>query len=176
MSPRFVFRVLRLDEEPSLGLFPKNPFSNESVARHVNQYNERDFRSSRYISTTASAETAIKWCIWNRRSQDNPAFSMIDTRFLDPTCIIDLTIEDIRNHYIPDVSDKITREFAQRSWEVLFTKPIPASAIDSTWTYMDLVNLSYSYTINIPRVVSFLESRMIEQVMGELHFDEINQI
>ena len=63
------------------------------------------------------------------------------------------------------------RQWAKDFEEILFTKPIPPEAIDSTWSFLDLVTLSNSYNVKIPAVVCFLESRMIEQVMGELGVD-----
>ena len=97
---------------------------------------------------------------------------MIDTSLIRSTAILDLTVEDNRQHFLNGDRLSAARKWAACSREVLFTEPIPSAAINSTWTYMDMVNISYSYTVKISAVTSILESRMIEQVMDELRLEE----
>lgn len=86
--PRYVYRVLRSDEDPANGLSPKDPTQTRSVQSHVG-CGSRSGYTSQYISTSASRDAAIKWA--NLGGNTAGVIVRIDTFQIDSSRLIDLT-------------------------------------------------------------------------------------
>jgi RHS repeat-associated protein len=115
-----VYRVIRPDEDPSAGLFPKNPDANVSVDEHV-RFGAQPGFESQYISTTKNIDVAQGWAA----SSGNRIVS-IDLGQVDGD-IIDLSTYQDRDYYLLDWKG---RGYAMKSDEVLINGSVPASAID----------------------------------------------
>jgi hypothetical protein len=115
-----VYRVIRPDEDPSAGLFPKNPDANVSVDEHV-RFGSRPGFESQYISTTKNIDVAQGWA-----ARSGNRIVSIDLGQVDGD-IIDLSTYQDRNYYLLDWKG---RGYAMKSEEVLINGSVPASAIN----------------------------------------------
>jgi hypothetical protein len=115
-----VYRVIRPDEDPSAGLFPKNPDANVSVDEHV-RFGSRPGFESQYISTTKNIDVAQGWA-----ARSGNRIVSIDLGQVDGD-IIDLSTYQDRDYYLLDSKG---RGYAMKSEEVLINGSVPASAID----------------------------------------------
>lgn len=115
-----VHRVIRPDEDPSTGLFPKNPDANVSVDEHV-RFGSRPGFESQYISTTKNIDIARAWA-----ARSGNRIVSIDLGQVDGD-IIDLSTYQDRAYYLLDWKG---RGYAMKSDEVLINGSVPASAIN----------------------------------------------
>jgi hypothetical protein len=114
-----VFRVLRPEEDPAAGLFPKDPSSTRSLDYHV-RYGSGPGVRTRFISTTALRQVAVKWA-----TKDGRRIAVIDLSKVQGG-VYDLTIAANRRRYL---TNPVARNFAQASAEVVIEGTIPADAI-----------------------------------------------
>ncbi len=119
--PPTVWRVIRHDEDPSAGLFAKNPDATYTVEGHVLNGSRPGF-SSQYISTTADPSVAQQWA-----SKTGNRIVEVDLSKVDNP-VIDLSNPEGRAASLKGVT---SRNFAGKSSEVLIEKSIPADAINS---------------------------------------------
>ena len=134
-SSRYVYRVLRPDEDPKKNLTCKDSSSKRSLAEHV----ETGLTvPSQYISTTSSLEKAKKWLgtadkntsqeYGNKRSTI-VKIDVAKVRSEYPQIAesaIDLTKEKNRNYFL---ENKTQRDFADAYQEVIFPKCIPSKVV-----------------------------------------------
>lgn len=116
----FVYRVIRADENPEKGLFPKNPDRNMSVEGHVVSGSRNN--GSQYISTTTDINVAKEWA-----KKDGCKIVKIDLNKLpDNINIYDLSTKEGREIFLKGATSK---NFAKASNEVLLEGSIPSEAI-----------------------------------------------
>jgi hypothetical protein len=115
-----VFRVIRSDENPALGLFPKNASANYSVEGFVLNGSRKGF-ASQYIATTRDVGVARAWAL-----RDNLRVVAIDLNKVDSTTIIDLSTTMSRNTWL---RSSRARGYAATSREVLIEGNVPANAV-----------------------------------------------
>lgn len=117
----YVYRVIRADENPNLGLRAKNPKRDMSVEGHIVS-GSRNY-GSQYISTTTDYNIAKEWA-----GRDNCKIVKIDlNKIPDNVNIYDLSTENGRNTYLKGITVK---NFANATKEVLIEGEIPSFAID----------------------------------------------
>ena len=140
LHSRYVYRVLRPDEDPSENLTCKDPYSIRSIAQHV----ESGLRiPSKYISTTSSFEKAKKWLetaneqtSWKYKKKRTTIVS-IDVSEIKSNypkiakSAIDLTEAQNRNYFLETEKQE---KFACAYQEVMFVKCIPSEVV--TVVYM----------------------------------------
>jgi len=116
----FVYRVLRDDEDPSIGLFAKNANATYTAEGFVLHGSKENFKSQ-FIATSATLEAAKN----NREAYGNPnqRIVRIDTR--QAPSRTDLTGPN------SPLRGRTARNRANKSKEILLTGPIPASAIST---------------------------------------------
>lgn len=119
-----LYRLLRIDENPSAGLKAKNPTSSVRVNEHVTNGSSFNANPSRYISCCKSLEAV------RRFANNQQRIVKIDLDGNNPTIhsIIDLTDLATLNNYIPMSNDK-GRNFANAFQEVLIEGYIPPECI-----------------------------------------------
>lgn len=116
----YVYRVIRDDENPTQGLFAKNPDRGMTIEGHVSSGSRNN--GSQYISTTTDYNIAKENSV-----RDNCRIVKIDLNKLsDNVNIYDLSTDDGRNNYLKGVTAK---NFAKASSEVLLEGYIPADAL-----------------------------------------------
>ena len=112
-----LYRVLRADEDPKVGLIAKDRFANKSVLSHVNCGSRKNYQSQ-YISTTTSLDVAQEWV--DKTYKDSGAKPRIGVIYVNHipygTEIIDLTIAASRDEYL---GKAVCKNFANKSQEVL---------------------------------------------------------
>jgi len=112
--------VIRPDEDPSVGLTPKDPTANVSVDEHV-RFGSRPGFESQFISTTKNLDIARAWAARSGNRIVSIDLSQVDSP------IIDLSTYQDRAYYLLDSKG---RGYAMRSEEVLINGDVPASALD----------------------------------------------
>ena len=128
-----LWRILRPDEDPKVGLVAKDPQACKEVLSHVN-YGGRKGYKSQYISTTASYAAAQRYkAKGEEEGLTGLRIAEIDLDALPKHCelkIWDLTTEENRDKYLGN-SDRI-KNYARASCEVLLTcnMPIPCHVVD----------------------------------------------
>ena len=115
-----VYRVIRPDEDPLLGLLPKNPLAEYSVDFHVRNGSRVD---TQFISVTRSLDVAMKWA-----DKTGARIVSIDLSKLSGSEIIDLSTEAGRATYL---KNPLAINFAKASQELLIKGNISATAITS---------------------------------------------
>ena len=127
-----LFRILRPDEIPKIGIVAKNPLADRTVLSHVN-CGSRPKYTSQYISTTASLDVAR---YYKKKGEEKGLsglrIAQIQLDKLPEGCklkIVDLTTEENRNKYL---GNAVCKNFAKASCEVLLecNVPIPCEVID----------------------------------------------
>ena len=121
---RYIYRVLRNDEDPSNGLTAKDPQQTKSIQSHVG-CGSRSGYQSQFISCTADYQAAVDWARGRRRR-----VVQIDTHELMRQGIPIHNLSDADASVLPGVT---ARNFAQRYREVLVEVSIPANAIVDSW-------------------------------------------
>jgi len=116
-----LYRVLRSDEEPALGLFPKDPGANQPVIDHILQ-GSRPWFKSQFISTTNDLGVATKWAI-----KDGLRIAEIDSTKVVGNVIDVSTREALEQYGITYPS--FAYSWARSSSEVLIEGSVPAEAI-----------------------------------------------
>lgn len=128
ISYSYLYRVLRPDEDPKVGIIAAAPLSSASVSEHV----ECGRLPTQYISTCATESSAIQFANLGLIHGDlSPErIITIDVDLLKASSyvsFIDLTNDYIRNRHISLFS---TANHWASDWdEVLITGSIPASCI-----------------------------------------------
>jgi hypothetical protein len=117
-----VYRVLRPDENPAIGLFPKNPNARASLRYHV-RYGSRPGVQTQFISTTKSLAKAREWA-----RQTGARIVAIDLEKVarSGARIYDLTKKSVANKYLRDLP---ARNLAKGMQEVVIRGSIPKEAI-----------------------------------------------
>ena len=111
------YRVIRPDEDPAVGLTPKNPDANYTITAHVRNGSRLD---TQYISATRSLDVAEKW-------SDKTGNRIVEINLSQVRgSVIDLTTESSRQTYL---RNEIARRFANKSKEVVIEGSIPPDAI-----------------------------------------------
>ena len=114
----FLYRVLRPEETPQIGLIAKNRSACKTPLSHVN-CGSRENYGSQFISTTADLDVALSW--QSKYSLKNLKIAVIDVSLLPKdTVVIDLTTEANRDHYL---GNAVCKNFAKASMEVLLANP-----------------------------------------------------
>lgn len=117
----YVYRVIRPDEDPHLGLHPKNPDRNMTVEGHIVSGSRNN--GSQYISTTTDYDVALQYA-----ERDGCRIVKIDlNKVPDDVKIYDLSTQTGRETYL---KGRTANNFATASKEVLLEGDIPASAIE----------------------------------------------
>jgi hypothetical protein len=114
-----LYRVIRNDETPALGLVAKDPSARYSPAAHVSSGSTL---RTQFISTTKSLEVARKYAL-----RDGLRIARIDPSKLGRALITDLTNATIRSKLL---RFPMTSNFAKKSEEVLIEGFIPPAAIE----------------------------------------------
>jgi hypothetical protein len=126
-----LFRVLRDDENISLGIRPKNPNANKTIEEHVDK-GSKSHNKSQYISTSASRKAAIDFAKKGHNfSPGSRKIAVINTKKM-PTSVIytDLTDPDI---LYEEIEDDRAQNFARKFKEVIIEGWIPAHCIKRTF-------------------------------------------
>lgn len=139
---KYLYRLLREDEDPSLGLSARNPEAKDAkISSHVN-----GLKQSPYISTTATKQAiqAYEWLARkrNKKTQKQKKFTVVK---IDK----DKLLKENEGVEVFDLSDKATREkylagnkklknYAAKYEEVLIKGFVPANCI----TVVDVSALS----------------------------------
>ena len=129
---RKLWRILRPDEDPKVGLIAKNPQASRTVITHVNCGSRKGYKSQ-FISTTASYNVALHY---KAKDEGNGVKGLriaeIDLDDLPETCkleIVNLTTAENRDKYL---GNAVCKNFAKASCEVLLKcdEPIPCRVVD----------------------------------------------
>ena len=129
-----LWRILRPDEDPKVGLVAKDPQACKEVLSHVNCGGRKGYKSQ-YISTTASYAAAQRYkAKGEEEGLTGLRIAEIDLDALPKHCELkrwDLTTEENRDKYLGN-SDRI-KNYARASCEVLLTcnMPIPCHVVDA---------------------------------------------
>ena len=138
-NARYVYRVLRPDEDPNEDIACQAPQSRRTVSEHI----ETGLKTpSSFISTTSSIETALKWL---RTSDDITSRKYGNKR----TTIVRIDLNKIKQQYPSvansaiDLTSRYNREvllqnekqksFAAAYREVLFVNRIPSEAVSTEY-------------------------------------------
>ena len=135
LNVRYVYRVLRPDEDPNEDIACKAPHSNRSISEHI----ATGLRTpSKFISTTSSLESAHKWLqtsderTSSRYGNRRTTIIRIDVGLLKQRYprIADSAV-DLTTHYNRNVflEDERQMRFAGAYKEVLFVGRIPSEAV-----------------------------------------------
>ena len=120
-----LWRILRPDEDPKVGLVAKDPQACKTVISHVN-CGSREGYKSQYISTTASYDVALRYkAKGEEKGLTGLRIAEIDLDDLPETCkleIVDLTTEENRDKYL---GNAVCKNFAKASCEVLLKCNVP---------------------------------------------------
>lgn len=124
-----VYRLLRQDEDYTLGLYAKDPASPVSVFDHV--LNGSWGSMSKYISTCGD-RNVLQNCFVLKSVKPGKVV-MINTNMLQPNQITDLRQQFQRNQFIPLFTDQESKNkfnnFAKKFQEVLLEGYIPPNCI-----------------------------------------------
>ena len=155
-----LYRVLRAEEDPSIGLIAKDPSAKKTVLSHVNCGSRNNY-TSQYISTTASLDVAREWVEKTyEKTGVRPRIGVIK-RWQIPygTKVIDLTIEANRDSYL---GNAVCKNFAKASQEVLLVNrkaiPFKIYSPESTRHYLDFDLTSKSFIRGGMDVNQFLKN------------------
>lgn len=127
-----LWRILRPDEDPKVGLVAKDPQACKTVISHVN-CGSREGYKSQYISTTASYDVALHYkAKGEEKGLTGLRIAKIDLDDLPETYkleIVDLTTEENRDKYL---GNAVCKNFAKASCEVLLkcNVPIPCHVVE----------------------------------------------
>lgn len=131
---RRLFRILRPNENPAIGIVAKDPLAKKTVLSHVN-CGSRPKYTSQYISATASLDVAKHYkAVGEKKGLTRLRIAEVQLDNLPKHCrleIVDLTSEENRDHYL---GKAVCKNFAKASCEVLLKcdVPIPCEVIDPT--------------------------------------------
>lgn len=111
-----VYRVIRPDENPTLGLFPKDPNNIKSVAGHITSGSRS---GSQFISATKDLSIAKKWA-------EATGNRIVE---IDLSKVSQGAIDVSSNKGLDLLGNQFARNLARGSSEVLFDSPITSGAI-----------------------------------------------
>ena len=114
-----VYRVLRPDEDPADGLFPKDPNAKASIDDHV-RFGSKPGYVSQYISATKELDVARAWA-----AKSGSRIASIDLSQV-PGEVTDLSTYENRDWYLLDAKG---RGYAMKSEEVIIRGAIPPAAV-----------------------------------------------
>jgi hypothetical protein len=117
-----VYRVLRPDENPALGLFAKNPQARKALWYHV-RYGSSPGVETQFISTTKSLAKAREWA---KQSGARIVAIDLDKVAQSGAKIYDLTKKSVANKFL---RNKPTKDLAKGMKEVVIRGSIPKEAI-----------------------------------------------
>lgn len=114
-----LYRVLRENEDPTKGLFPKAPFAHHSPQQHVAF---GSWTPTQFISTSKDPESALRWICKARNPNGRKVVKIhvnpeLRSRLVDLSCGQNLTGVTARN-------------FAKSAKEVLIEGPVPPELIE----------------------------------------------
>ena len=122
-----LWRILRPDEDPKVGLVAKDPQACKTVLSHVN-CGGNEWYQSQYISTTASYAAAQHYKVKAEgKGLTGLRIAEIDLYALPVYCkleIVDLTTEENRDKYL---GNAVCKNFAKASCEVQMQCANPVS-------------------------------------------------
>lgn len=127
-----LWRILRPDEDPKVGLKAKNPQADKSVISHVICGGRKGYKSQ-YISTSATYEASKRYkAKGEKEGLTGLRIAEIDLHALPKHCklaIVDLTTEENRDKYL---GKAVCKNWAKASHEVLLVcdVPIPCHVVD----------------------------------------------
>ena len=127
-----LFRLLRPDENPLVGIVAKNPHATKTVLSHVNCGSRLNYKSQ-YISATTSLPVAQHYkALGEKKGLTDLRIAEIDLDALPKSCAletVDLTSEENRHKYL---GNAVCKNFAKASCEVLLKcdVPIPCHVIE----------------------------------------------
>ncbi|KAG0248705.1 hypothetical protein BG011_009988 [Mortierella polycephala] len=129
----FLYRVLRVQDNPSEGLHPTSPSACLTIKDHVERGGYDVFKRSQFISTTQHLDVAITWAI-NKES----TLVVIFCRHLDPS----VTLYDLSkgHHSLSEYYNRIV----QKHGEVLVRPEINSSAME-VYSYDRLLQINATY-------------------------------
>jgi hypothetical protein len=141
----FLFRVLRLHDNPLMGLYPTDPSAQIQIRDHVDRDGPYNFVRSQFISTMRNLKVALRWVFWEQSS-----FAVISCSLLNPNTIFDdlsMGHESLRVK---------SNGWVIKHTEVLLRPFINSSAIIAVFSYDDLVrfNPSPSFANDVNSFVS----------------------
>ena len=142
-----LWRILRPDEDPKVGLVAKDPQACKTVLSHVN-CGSREGYKSQFISTTASYDVALHYkAKGEEKGLTGLRIAEIYLGYLPATCkleIVDLTTEENRYKYL---GNAVCKNFAKASCEVLLkcNVPIPCHVVDPLVSLKDSLELRTLY-------------------------------
>ena len=111
-----VYRVLRPDEDPLLGLFGKDPRNIKTVAGHITSGSRT---GSQFISATKDLAVARKWA-------EKTGNRIVEIDLSKAGCgAVDVSSSE----GLEQLGNQFSRKLAQGSKEVLFDAPVPAEDI-----------------------------------------------
>ncbi|XP_068741737.1 uncharacterized protein [Montipora capricornis] len=120
-----LFRLLRPDENPLVGIVAKNPLATKTVLSHVNCGGRHNY-ASQYISATTSLAVAEHYkAVKEKQGLTGLRIAEIDLDALPKSCpldIVDLTSKENRDKYL---GNAVCKNFAKASWEVLLKCDVP---------------------------------------------------
>ena len=129
-----LYRVCRSDQDTNKDIVckakPGTPDAERSVNQHINSGSTKD---SRFISTTASSDVALKWAYYTKESKDDVKKREVPLPMVKVDLskmagmqelkdLINLTDQDVREHFVSGAT-QINR--VKSSQEVLFQWRIP---------------------------------------------------
>jgi hypothetical protein len=116
-----VYRVIRPDEDPLNGLFPKNPNADKTIDYHVRCGSNKNVKTQ-FISTTRDINVAKKYA-----SEFNARIVSIDLDLVDAP-FYDLSTDSGRQQYLRRYLP-FSSNFAKASAEVVIEGSVPPAAI-----------------------------------------------
>lgn len=114
-----VYRVIRADEDPSAGLWAKNPAATYTPEGHL-LHGSRPGFASQYISATTDLQLARRWA-----ARTGERLVEIDLTKVQAK-VIDLSSTTVRNTYLRGVT---ARNRARAASEVLIEGFVPPEAL-----------------------------------------------
>ncbi|KAK3108583.1 hypothetical protein FSP39_011296 [Pinctada imbricata] len=121
---RYLYRILRDDEDPNMGLRAKNPQATKSIQSHVGCGSKRNY-ASQYISTTANLKSAKTWA-----GKANKTVARIDVQLLPPETVLH-DLSKANRTVLPGI---MAYNFARKYAEVLIEGFVPPDAIEVFYT------------------------------------------
>ena len=109
MKERYIFRVLRADEEIKHGIVAKNPESNMQLSKFI-RFGSRKSIKSQFIATTTNFATAYNWANEDVTKRNIPLeevrIAIIDATMLDDCEIFDMSTRESGERVFSQRSDE----------------------------------------------------------------------
>lgn len=147
-----VYRALRTDEDPNIGLFAKGRDRNFGIKNHITPLKGHSNKNdSPWISTTRSLKVAAAWASESKHNKGIAKIKM-DNAWREQECdhvepgkrkIYDFTNQENINLFFPDKRDTRARNTAVSSQEVTIYREIPKENILALYTADTLSDKEY---------------------------------